>query len=100
MCARGSFDLTCRPCTIADIEQGGSDDVLLTCDCLDPNGTPRLTKLQMGFQGRFHLCPKSSLTTNPLADLRCSVVNNTLAVKPINGRLACGHHQGDVNPVF
>ncbi|POR38366.1 Uncharacterized protein TPAR_01427, partial [Tolypocladium paradoxum] len=74
---QGHFDSSCRPCIIADVEQGGSDDILLKCNCLDATGMPRLTKLQMGFQA-----------------------NDALAVIPNDGRLVCGNHQGDVNPVF
>ncbi|KND93060.1 hypothetical protein TOPH_02366 [Tolypocladium ophioglossoides CBS 100239] len=74
---QGNFDARCRPCILADAEQAGSDDILLKCNFLDHTGMPKYTKLEMGFQA-----------------------NNTLAVKPKNGRLVCGNHQGDTSPVF
>ncbi|PNY29823.1 Uncharacterized protein TCAP_00264 [Tolypocladium capitatum] len=74
---QGNFDSSCRPCIIADVEEGESDDILLRCNCLDLTGLPRLTTLQLGFQA-----------------------NHTLAVKPNNGRLVCGNLRGDIDPVF
>lgn len=97
----GDFDSLCWPCIVAAARQPGQPDgaaaLRLECTCLDHLGSPKLATLQLGPQGESGPLPSS---TAGWPDPVPRLADQAHAVRPSDGRLVCGEHQGDGTLMF